>query len=51
MNFWELVVLHSTPSLVCRFLVHAWMWCGGSNRDHSILVIEGQTPSVMPRGT
>ena len=35
---WELAVMHTTPSMFSKFLVHAWRYCGGLHREHSILV-------------
>ena len=46
----ELVVLNTKPSMFGKFLVHAWRWCGGLNKEHYILVMEGQTHFGMPRG-
>jgi hypothetical protein len=37
----ELVVLLTKPSMFSKFLVHAWRWCGGLNKEHSILVHGG----------
>ena len=35
---WELVILHTTPSMFGKILVHARRRCGGMNEEHSILV-------------
>lgn len=32
----EFVVLHATPSMYGKFVVHAWWYCGGLNEEHSI---------------
>jgi hypothetical protein len=37
----ELVVLLTKPSMFGKFLVHAWRWYGGSNKEHSISVHGG----------
>ena len=29
-----LVVLHTTPPMFGKFLVHAWRWCGDLDEDH-----------------
>ena len=40
---WELVVLHTRPSMFGKFLVDAWRWCRGLNKEHLQQFIEGQT--------
>ena len=37
----ELVVLLTKPSMFVKFLVQAWRWCGGWNKEHYILVHGG----------
>ena len=46
----ELVVLHTTPSMYDRFLVHAWRQCGGLNEEPSISIHSGSNSFGMPRG-
>ena len=40
---WELVILHTRPSMFGKFLVDAWRWCRGLNKEHLHQFIEGQT--------
>ena len=44
---WELVVLHTTPSMFGKFVVHAWWYRGGLNEEHST---SGQTHFGVTRG-
>jgi hypothetical protein len=37
----ELVVLLTNPSMFGKFYEHAWRWCGGLNKEHSISVHGG----------
>ena len=30
----ELVELHTRPSMFSKFLMHAWKWFGGLNKEH-----------------
>ena len=46
---WELVVLHITPFMLDRYLVHAWRSCGHLKEKHSTLVC--RTHFGMARGT
>ena len=47
----EFVVLHTTPSIIGKFLVHPWSWCGCLNKEHFLdRSIEGKTLFGMPRG-
>ena len=34
----ELIVVHTTPPIISKFLVHAWRSCGGLHEEHSISV-------------
>ena len=45
----ELVVLHTTPSIIGKFLVHAWRSCGGL-KNILYQFIKDQTHVGMPRG-
>ena len=47
----ELVVLHTTPSMFSKLLVHAWRQYGGFNEELILYqFMEGQTDFGMPRG-
>ena len=37
----ELVVLLTKASMLGKFLVHVWRYCGGLNKEHSISVHGG----------